>query len=220
MIASPTFEVFPLGSATTELNVSIAGTSFSGGATPEAIFAFGGASYSLRFTLSLVSPSLNISLVNNTGEPTSTQIESFDLIDYTGGPVAFTITFQASSFRVTSTQNNLNSGNLSYAEYDIAGFNDVTALGPLAQIVLISEATGQEGTATTNFDRVAYTTDATYTPPVTVVPPANSAQKASLIAQIKKLEKQLKSAKRARNASKQKKLVLKIKKLKKQLAAL
>lgn len=220
MIDSPTFDVFPTGSATTVFSVSISGTSSTGGSSPEAIFTFGGGAYSLRFKLSHVSDLLSIAIVETSGQPVSTEIDGSPLaFPYDGGEVSFTVTFFSNRLRITSTLNSFDTGELLFSEIGVDGFDDITDLGPLARIGLFAETSVADGTATVDYGRVSYVTDATYTPPVTVTP-NNSSQKAALAAQIKKLEKQMKAAKRAGNTSKQKKLAGKIKGLKKQLAQL
>lgn len=219
MIESPAFDVFPPSSTTTVLNVSISGTSSTGTSSPQAIFAFGGSSFSLRFNLSQSADTLSIAAVE--GSQTATEIGGSPFaFSYDGGAVSFTVTFTSGTVRVTSALNSFDTGSLSLsglAGGNLTGIND---LGPLSRFILGAEAAGEDGTATVQYDLVSYSTDAAYTPPVNVVTPDNSALRASLVAQVKKLQKQLKTAKRAGKTSKLKKINGKIKTLKIQLAGL
>lgn len=214
MIESPTFEIFPSNSTTTVLNVSIDGTSATEAASPEAMFFIGGSSYSLRCKLSPTSDTLSIASIDPTDMLTEIPGSPF-AFPYEGGAVSFTITFTSNSLRVSSTLNTFDTGQLLFSGLGVENFDVITDLGPQARITLLSEASAGNGTATVRFDRVSYETDAAL-----VVAPDNSALRKALLAKIKKLQAQAKSAKQAGKTAKLKKLSGKIKTLKKQLAAL
>ncbi|NNC87641.1 MAG: hypothetical protein HKN82_04175 [Akkermansiaceae bacterium] len=156
MTTTSSFDPFPAGATSATFTVDIAGMSSTGASTPETIFVLGG-NYGLFFRLNEADDQLFIRGL----DPTFTTMDAPSspyAFPYAGEAVSFVTTLDADSFRVTSSLNSLDTGDITYASIGFAGFDDITDMSP-SSITLIAEADGGNGTTTVNFDRVSYSAD-------------------------------------------------------------